>query len=174
MSHGFPLERDPSELKKAKPVEENGEQEAEPVRNGAESVSEGEGTDANSGFTESSSEAPVYQYKPGKSCFGLLCARLVFCYRPVHPPRFQWGWTGVQHLAMSGPAGIHQPTARERPSGGAQKGNCFSRAGGSEEKRKSPIPCMYCPRGCWLQHSGNGGESVPLWSTAESDPRNSI
>ncbi|XP_075577748.1 eukaryotic translation initiation factor 4 gamma 3 isoform X7 [Pelecanus crispus] len=64
MSHGFQLERDPSELKKSKPVEENGEQEAEPVRNGAESVSEGEGTDANSGFTESSSEGPVYQYKP--------------------------------------------------------------------------------------------------------------
>ncbi|NWS62139.1 IF4G3 factor, partial [Chunga burmeisteri] len=64
MSHGFQPERDPSELKKAKPVEENGEQEAEPVRNGAESVSEGEGTDANSGLTESSSEGPVYQYKP--------------------------------------------------------------------------------------------------------------
>ncbi|KFV20228.1 Eukaryotic translation initiation factor 4 gamma 3, partial [Tauraco erythrolophus] len=64
MSHGFQLERDPSELKKAKPVEENGEQEAEPVRNGAESVSEGEGTDVNSGFTESSGEGPVYQYKP--------------------------------------------------------------------------------------------------------------
>ncbi|XP_068771528.1 eukaryotic translation initiation factor 4 gamma 3 isoform X14 [Struthio camelus] len=63
-SHGFPLEKEPSELKKAKAVEENGEQEAEPVRNGAESVSEGEGTDANSGFTESSSEGPVYQYKP--------------------------------------------------------------------------------------------------------------
>lgn len=68
MSHGFQPERDPSELKKTKPVEENGEQEAEPVRNGAESISEGEGTDANSGFTESSSEGPVYQYKPGKSC----------------------------------------------------------------------------------------------------------
>uniref|UniRef100_A0A8C8AU80 Eukaryotic translation initiation factor 4 gamma 3 n=1 Tax=Otus sunia TaxID=257818 RepID=A0A8C8AU80_9STRI len=69
MSHGFQLERDPSELKKAKPVEENGEQEAEPVRNGAESVSEGEGTDANSGFTESSSEGPapsflIEQWKP--------------------------------------------------------------------------------------------------------------
>ncbi|KAM6108766.1 eukaryotic translation initiation factor 4 gamma 3 isoform 3-T4 [Pterocles gutturalis] len=64
MSHGCQLERDPSELKKAKPVEENGEQEAEPVRNGAESVSEGEGTDATSGFTESSGEGPVYQYKP--------------------------------------------------------------------------------------------------------------
>ncbi|XP_067167184.1 eukaryotic translation initiation factor 4 gamma 3 isoform X3 [Apteryx mantelli] len=64
MSHGFPLEKDPPELKKVKAVEENGEQEAEPVRNGAESVSEGEGTDANSGFAESSSEGPVYQYKP--------------------------------------------------------------------------------------------------------------
>ncbi|XP_061869171.1 eukaryotic translation initiation factor 4 gamma 3 isoform X3 [Colius striatus] len=64
MSHGFQLETDPCELKKTKAVEENGEQEAEPVRNGAESVSEGEGTDANSGFTESSSEGPVYQYKP--------------------------------------------------------------------------------------------------------------
>lgn len=83
MSHGFQLERDPSELKKAKPVEENGEQEAEPVRNGAESISEGEGTDANSGFTESSSEGPVYQYKPGKSCFRLVCACLVFCLPPV-------------------------------------------------------------------------------------------
>ncbi|NXJ82240.1 IF4G3 factor, partial [Trogon melanurus] len=64
MSHGIQAERDPSELKKTKPVEENGEQEAEPVRNGAESVSEGEGTDANSGFAESSSEGPAYQYKP--------------------------------------------------------------------------------------------------------------
>ncbi|XP_009081479.1 PREDICTED: eukaryotic translation initiation factor 4 gamma 3, partial [Acanthisitta chloris] len=64
MSLGLQLEREPSELKPAKPVEENGEQEAEPVRNGAESVSEGEGTDANSGCTESSSEGPVYQHKP--------------------------------------------------------------------------------------------------------------
>ncbi|NXB12284.1 IF4G3 factor, partial [Cnemophilus loriae] len=64
MSHGLLLEREPSELKPVKPVEENGEQEAEPVRNGAESVSEGEGTDANSGCTESSGEGPVYQYKP--------------------------------------------------------------------------------------------------------------
>ncbi|NWR72679.1 IF4G3 factor, partial [Centropus unirufus] len=64
MSPGLQLERDPSELKKVKPVEENGEQEAEPVRNGAESVSEGEGTDANSGPTESSGEAPSFQYKP--------------------------------------------------------------------------------------------------------------
>ncbi|NXY09910.1 IF4G3 factor, partial [Pteruthius melanotis] len=63
-SHGLQLEREPSELKAVKAVEENGEQEAEPVRNGAESVSEGEGTDANSGCTESSGEGPVYQYKP--------------------------------------------------------------------------------------------------------------
>ncbi|NXD98807.1 IF4G3 factor, partial [Chaetorhynchus papuensis] len=64
MSHGLQLEREPSELKPVKPVEENGEQEAELVRNGAESISEGEGTDANSGCTESSGEGPVYQYKP--------------------------------------------------------------------------------------------------------------
>ncbi|XP_021273406.1 eukaryotic translation initiation factor 4 gamma 3 isoform X5 [Numida meleagris] len=64
MSHGFQLERDPSELKKVKPVEENGEQEAEPVRNGAESMSEGEGTDATSGCTEGSAEGPALQYKP--------------------------------------------------------------------------------------------------------------
>ncbi|XP_068027931.1 eukaryotic translation initiation factor 4 gamma 3 isoform X16 [Anomalospiza imberbis] len=63
-SHGLQPEREPSELKAAKAVEENGEQEAEPVRNGAESVSEGEGTDATSGCTESSGEGPVYQYKP--------------------------------------------------------------------------------------------------------------
>ncbi|XP_050787094.1 eukaryotic translation initiation factor 4 gamma 3 isoform X5 [Gopherus flavomarginatus] len=63
-SHGFHLERDSSELKKAKGVEENGEQEAEPIRNGAEFVSEREGPDANSGSTESSGEGLVYQYKP--------------------------------------------------------------------------------------------------------------
>ncbi|XP_038015954.1 eukaryotic translation initiation factor 4 gamma 3 isoform X6 [Motacilla alba alba] len=64
MSHGLQPEREPSELKAVKAVEENGEQEAEPVRNGAESVSEGEGTDGTSGCTESSGEGPVYQYKP--------------------------------------------------------------------------------------------------------------
>ncbi|NWZ98695.1 IF4G3 factor, partial [Nesospiza acunhae] len=62
--HGLEAEREPSELKAVKAVEENGEQEAEPVRNGAESVSEGEGTDGTSGCTESSGEGPVYQYKP--------------------------------------------------------------------------------------------------------------
>ena len=81
MSHGFQLERDPSELKKVKPVEENGEQEAEPVRNGAESMSEGEGTDATSGCTEVSAEGPPLQYKPGKHAPGscrLPCLLLGF------------------------------------------------------------------------------------------------
>ncbi|NWV01677.1 IF4G3 factor, partial [Upupa epops] len=64
MSHGSELETDPLELKKAKPVEENGDQNVEPVRNGAESILEGEGTSANSGCAESSSEGPAYQYKP--------------------------------------------------------------------------------------------------------------
>ncbi|NWT74304.1 IF4G3 factor, partial [Prunella himalayana] len=64
MSHGLQAEREPSELKAARAVEENGEQEAEPVRNGAESVSEGEGTEGTPGCTESSGEGPVYQYKP--------------------------------------------------------------------------------------------------------------
>ncbi|CAN8198549.1 unnamed protein product [Coccothraustes coccothraustes] len=64
MSHGLQAEREPSELKAVKGVEENGEQEAEPVRNGAESVSEGEGADGTSGCTESSGEGPLYQYKP--------------------------------------------------------------------------------------------------------------
>ncbi|NWT05314.1 IF4G3 factor, partial [Mionectes macconnelli] len=64
MSHGPQLEREPLELKAVKAVEENGEQEAEPVRNGAESVSEGEGTEPHSGCTDTPSEGPVYQYKP--------------------------------------------------------------------------------------------------------------
>ncbi|NWS13123.1 IF4G3 factor, partial [Pachyramphus minor] len=64
MSHGPQVEREPSELKAAKAVEENGEQEVEPVRNGAESVSEGEGSEPHSGCTETPSEGPVYQYKP--------------------------------------------------------------------------------------------------------------
>ncbi|KAM6999049.1 eukaryotic translation initiation factor 4 gamma 3 isoform 9-T9 [Passerculus sandwichensis] len=63
-SHGLEAEREPSELKAVKAVEENGEQEAEPVRNGAESVSEGEGADGTSGCTESSAEGTLYQYKP--------------------------------------------------------------------------------------------------------------
>ncbi|XP_029435031.1 eukaryotic translation initiation factor 4 gamma 3 isoform X2 [Rhinatrema bivittatum] len=65
MSHGFHPEKDPSDLRKTKAVEENGEQEAEPVRNGTENVSEGEGADANSGSTEGSEDGLVYQYKPG-------------------------------------------------------------------------------------------------------------
>ncbi|EQB78656.1 eukaryotic translation initiation factor 4 gamma 3 isoform 3 [Camelus ferus] len=62
MSQGFHPERDPSDLKKVKAVEENGE-EAEPVRNGAESVSEGEGIDANSGSTDSSGEGVTFPFK---------------------------------------------------------------------------------------------------------------
>ncbi|XP_012577740.1 PREDICTED: eukaryotic translation initiation factor 4 gamma 3 isoform X4 [Condylura cristata] len=62
MSQGFHPERDSSDLKKAKALEENGE--AEPVRNGAESVSEGEGVDANSGSTDSSGEGLTFPFKP--------------------------------------------------------------------------------------------------------------
>lgn len=61
-------ERDsPANLKVTQAVEENGEQEGEPIRNGAESVSEGEGGDGNSSCAENPSEAPTCQYKPGKS-----------------------------------------------------------------------------------------------------------
>ncbi|KAM5320738.1 eukaryotic translation initiation factor 4 gamma 3 isoform 7-T8 [Glossophaga mutica] len=63
MSQGFHPERDSSDLKKVKAVEENGE-ETEPVRNGAESVSEGEGIDANSGSTDSSGEGVTFPFKP--------------------------------------------------------------------------------------------------------------
>nr|XP_034813290.2 eukaryotic translation initiation factor 4 gamma 3 isoform X38 [Pan paniscus] len=63
MSQGVHPERDPSDLKKVKAVEENGE-EAEPVRNGAESVSEGEGIDANSGSTDSSGDGVTFPFKP--------------------------------------------------------------------------------------------------------------
>ncbi|XP_062046561.1 eukaryotic translation initiation factor 4 gamma 3 isoform X9 [Lepus europaeus] len=62
MSQGFHPERDPSDLKTARAVEENGE--AEPVRNGAESVSEGEGADANSGSTDSSGDGVPFPFKP--------------------------------------------------------------------------------------------------------------
>ncbi|XP_027626390.1 eukaryotic translation initiation factor 4 gamma 3 isoform X2 [Tupaia chinensis] len=63
MSQGFHTERDPHDLKKAKTVEENGE-DTEPVRNGAESVSEGEGIDANSGSTDSSGDGVTFSFKP--------------------------------------------------------------------------------------------------------------
>ncbi|XP_054993439.1 eukaryotic translation initiation factor 4 gamma 3 isoform X8 [Sorex araneus] len=63
MSQGFHPDRDPSDPKKVKAVEENGE-EAEPVHNGAESVSEGEGIDANSGSTDSSGEGATFPFKP--------------------------------------------------------------------------------------------------------------
>ncbi|XP_006883628.1 PREDICTED: eukaryotic translation initiation factor 4 gamma 3 isoform X3 [Elephantulus edwardii] len=62
MNQGFHPERDSSDLKKVKAAEENGE-EAEPVRNGAESVSEGEGIDANSGSTSSSGDGSTFPFK---------------------------------------------------------------------------------------------------------------
>ncbi|XP_017654993.1 eukaryotic translation initiation factor 4 gamma 3 isoform X3 [Nannospalax galili] len=61
MSQGFHFERDP-DLKKVKAVEENGEA-AEPIRNGAESISEGEGLDANSGSTDSSGDGVTFPFK---------------------------------------------------------------------------------------------------------------
>lgn len=73
MSHP---ERDSSDLKKVKAVEENGE-EAEPIRNGAESVSEGEGIDANSGSTDSCGEGVTFPFKPGK-CILSFCVHLSF------------------------------------------------------------------------------------------------
>nr|KAF6443609.1 eukaryotic translation initiation factor 4 gamma 3 [Molossus molossus] len=63
MSQGFHPERDSSDLKKAKAVEENGE-EAEPIHNGAEIGSECEGIDANSGSTDSSGEGVTFPIKP--------------------------------------------------------------------------------------------------------------
>ncbi|KAM9243893.1 eukaryotic translation initiation factor 4 gamma 3 isoform 6-T6 [Dugong dugon] len=63
VNQGFHPERDPSDLKKVKTVEENGE-DAEPVRNGSESVSEGEGIDANSGSTDSSGDGATFPFKP--------------------------------------------------------------------------------------------------------------
>ncbi|XP_023365480.1 eukaryotic translation initiation factor 4 gamma 3, partial [Otolemur garnettii] len=63
MSQGFHPERHPSDINKVKTVEENGE-EAEPIRNGAESVSEGEGIDANSGSTDSSGDGITFPFKP--------------------------------------------------------------------------------------------------------------
>lgn len=80
MSQGFHPERDPSDLKNVKTVEENGE-EAEPVRNGAESVSEGEGIDAHSGPTDSSGEGVTFPFKSGKVILVFLC---LFC-SPFHP-----------------------------------------------------------------------------------------
>nr|XP_023407728.1 eukaryotic translation initiation factor 4 gamma 3 isoform X11 [Loxodonta africana] len=63
MNQGFHPERDPFDLKKVKSMEENGE-EAEPVRNGSESVSEGEGIDVNSGSTDSSGDGGPFPFKP--------------------------------------------------------------------------------------------------------------
>ncbi|XP_071431821.1 eukaryotic translation initiation factor 4 gamma 3 isoform X7 [Pithys albifrons albifrons] len=65
VSPGAQLDREPPEPRAAaKAVEENGEQEAEPVRNGAESGAEGDGTDSGTGGTDSATEGPGYQYKP--------------------------------------------------------------------------------------------------------------
>ncbi|XP_028731188.1 eukaryotic translation initiation factor 4 gamma 3 isoform X20 [Peromyscus leucopus] len=61
-SQGSPFERDPSALKRVKAGEENDE-EAEPLRNGAESISEGEGGDANSGSTDSSGDGSTFPFK---------------------------------------------------------------------------------------------------------------
>ncbi|KAM6173708.1 eukaryotic translation initiation factor 4 gamma 3 isoform 1-T1 [Erethizon dorsatum] len=63
MSQGFHPEGEHSDLKKVKAMEENGE-EAEPVRNGAESISEGEGVDTNSGSTDSSGDGITFPFKP--------------------------------------------------------------------------------------------------------------
>ncbi|XP_045154685.1 eukaryotic translation initiation factor 4 gamma 3 isoform X2 [Echinops telfairi] len=60
---GFHPERDPSGLKKMNAMEENGE-DVEPVRNGAESISEGEGIDTNSGSTDSSGDGSTFPFKP--------------------------------------------------------------------------------------------------------------
>lgn len=79
MSQGFHPGRDPSDLKKVKTVEENGE-EAEPVRNGAESISEGEGIDANSGSTDSSGEGVTFPFKPGKCIPAFLCMSFLLTF----------------------------------------------------------------------------------------------
>ena len=82
MSQGFHPERDPSDLKNVKTVEENGE-EAEPVRNGAESISEGEGIDANSGSTDSSGEGVTFHLSQVSlslsSCVCFLFSSSLYC-----------------------------------------------------------------------------------------------
>lgn len=79
MSQGFPSERDPSALKRGKAEEGNGE-EAEPVRNGAESASEGEGGDGNSGSADSSADGLTFPFKAGKrAVLGFLCPFSVSC-----------------------------------------------------------------------------------------------
>jgi hypothetical protein len=47
-----------------KAVEENGE-EVEPIHNGAENISEGEGIDANSGSTDSTGDGVTVPFKSG-------------------------------------------------------------------------------------------------------------
>uniref|UniRef100_A0A8C3XV38 Eukaryotic translation initiation factor 4 gamma 3 n=1 Tax=Chelydra serpentina TaxID=8475 RepID=A0A8C3XV38_CHESE len=102
MRHGFHLERNTSELKKAKVVEENGEQETEPIRNDAECVSESEGADANSGSTESSGEGLVYQYKPGKSRLPAYLNACMLCFS-VLPPSF---WTSKECYTVQNNPGL--------------------------------------------------------------------
>nr|XP_045005061.1 eukaryotic translation initiation factor 4 gamma 3 isoform X28 [Jaculus jaculus] len=63
MSQGHP-ERDPCDLKTMTAGDENGE-EAEPIRNGAESISEGEGADASLGSTDSTGDGVTFPFKPG-------------------------------------------------------------------------------------------------------------
>lgn len=65
MNQGLHFERELSALKRVKAGEEN-EEEAEPLRNGAESTSEGEGGDANSGSTDSSGVGITLPFKAGK------------------------------------------------------------------------------------------------------------
>lgn len=97
----------PSDLKVTEATEENGEQEGEPIRNGAESVSEGEGGDGSVGCPESSSEAPTCPYKPGQSWPGrprpASCCGCVGCRcRPPEPlgeerllPERETGYLGL-------------------------------------------------------------------------------
>lgn len=119
-SHGLEAEREPSELKAVKAVEENGEQEAEPVRNGAESVSEGEGADGTAGCTESSGEGPLYQYKPGRSC-SLCCSACPCqgcCHPECHPCACPVGLEGDLVCAVSAlPRSATQQAPRDLPRG---------------------------------------------------------
>ncbi|XP_073937215.1 eukaryotic translation initiation factor 4 gamma 3 isoform X27 [Castor canadensis] len=62
ISQGFHQDKDLSDLKRVKAVEENGE-EVEPIHNGAENISEGEGIDANSGSTDSTGDGVTFPFK---------------------------------------------------------------------------------------------------------------
>ncbi|XP_064423938.1 eukaryotic translation initiation factor 4 gamma 3 isoform X2 [Latimeria chalumnae] len=56
------VDREPSDLKLQRAAE-NGEQETEPLRNGAENISESDSTDATPAATENSTESPLYSFK---------------------------------------------------------------------------------------------------------------